>query len=299
MNRPLLTAIVPVYNTAKYLRASITSLLLQTHAEIQIVAIDDGSTDESVAIIRELASTDSRIQLICQSHKGPGAARNTGLDHALGDYIACIDSDDVLLPTAFSRCVDRLELGADMICFSSGVIDDAGAHLPDDPIYLRPDIPTAMHGVALLAELIAQDRCIACPPFYVTRASVVLNNGLRFLEGTIHEDEGFTPLVFCCADRAVSMAEVHYQYRQRSGSIIQGGSTKNESAAGYIAASAQLLKFLRDGTVQSPASRAVLTHLIKTRLSYARLAGEEAGCPMSSAEAWRMVRNLVREMRTT
>ena len=91
---PLVSVIVPVYNTSKYLRQCLDSILSQTLKEIEIICVDDGSTDKSLEILLEKESQDSRIIVLQQKNKGAGAARNYGISEARGDYIAFMDSDD-------------------------------------------------------------------------------------------------------------------------------------------------------------------------------------------------------------
>ena len=90
------SVIVPVYNAQKYIRKCVSSITSQTLKEIEIILIDDGSTDKSGEIIEELAKKDERIKIITQQNKGAGAARNAGLDIAKGDYIKFVDADDYL-----------------------------------------------------------------------------------------------------------------------------------------------------------------------------------------------------------
>ena len=91
---PLVSVIVPVYNMSKYLRQCLDSVLSQTLKEIEIICVDDGSTDDSLEILSEIAVKDSRVRVLQQENKGSGAARNYGISEARGEYIAFMDSDD-------------------------------------------------------------------------------------------------------------------------------------------------------------------------------------------------------------
>ena len=97
MTNPKVSVIIPVYNTGKYLESSVSSIQEQTLQDIEIIIIDDGSTDDSPAILKKLSESDARIRLFVQSNQGQSAARNLGLDNAQGDYIYFMDSDDILL----------------------------------------------------------------------------------------------------------------------------------------------------------------------------------------------------------
>lgn len=100
--------IMPVYNAAKYLRAALDSVLAQTYSEWECVCVDDGSRDESGQILDEYAAEDCRFKVVHQKNGGEGAARNSGLDIATGDWITCLDADDMYSP-------DRLEKFATII----------------------------------------------------------------------------------------------------------------------------------------------------------------------------------------
>lgn len=88
------SVIIPVYNSAQYLTKCIESMLNQTLKEIEIICVDDGSTDESLAIIKNYKKLDSRIKILTQENKYAGVARNNGMRIAKGEYLFFLDSDD-------------------------------------------------------------------------------------------------------------------------------------------------------------------------------------------------------------
>lgn len=98
-NTPLVTIIIPVYNTKKYLRDCVESVLSQTYHNLEIILIDDGSTDGSEKIVDDYAKTDKRIKVIHQKNQGQSSARNIGIQKATGDYVSFIDSDDKIKPS--------------------------------------------------------------------------------------------------------------------------------------------------------------------------------------------------------
>lgn len=97
-NNPKISIIIPVYNTAKYLPSCLNSVVNQTYQNLEIILINDGSTDNSLQIIQKYTKKDSRIKVINQKNQGQSAARNAGLKKATGDYISFIDSDDKIKP---------------------------------------------------------------------------------------------------------------------------------------------------------------------------------------------------------
>lgn len=116
MNSPQTTVsiIVPVYNPGPYLHACIDSALGQTYRNIELILVDDGSTDGSSAVIDHYAASDSRVTTLRQSNRGLSAARNAGLDIAQGDFITFLDADDILYPRFIELLTEQLNAGADI-----------------------------------------------------------------------------------------------------------------------------------------------------------------------------------------
>lgn len=90
----MVTIIIPIYNTARYLHHTMNSVVNQTYRNLQIICVNDGSTDQSLSILKEYAKIDSRIEIITQENSGSSSARNRGLESAKGDYVLFLDSDD-------------------------------------------------------------------------------------------------------------------------------------------------------------------------------------------------------------
>ena len=108
------TFIVPIYNAERYLSACLDSLLAQTAKELQIILVDDGSTDGSLAIAKSYTVRDPRVELYRQPHAGQSAARNLGLKHAHGEYVAFVDADDTIAPDWCEEHVEAVE-GVDYV----------------------------------------------------------------------------------------------------------------------------------------------------------------------------------------
>ena len=106
---PLVSVIMPVYNAEKYLKVALSSLLTQTYKNIEIICVNDGSTDHSLDILERMSSADKRIKVISQKNGGPAKARNAGLDAAKGKYISFVDSDDFVDRTMYSVLVEKAE----------------------------------------------------------------------------------------------------------------------------------------------------------------------------------------------
>lgn len=142
------SVIVPTYNVEKYISNAVISVLNQTHTNFELLIIDDGSPDRSLEICRQF--TDPRIKIISQKNRGLAGARNTGIRHATGDYLAFLDSDDVWLPEMLEKNVAHLEAAPEVgVSFNrSAFIDEAGEPLG---IYTMPqlknvDVPCLLRG---------------------------------------------------------------------------------------------------------------------------------------------------------
>lgn len=109
LKQELISIIIPVYNVAPYLREALDSVINQTYDNLEIIVVDDGSTDESGAICDEFASRDSRLIVIHQPHQNVSVARNTALDLATGDYIAFLDPDDAFHPSFMQTMHDTIQ----------------------------------------------------------------------------------------------------------------------------------------------------------------------------------------------
>ena len=121
------SVIVPVYNAEKTLVSCIGSVLHQPFEDIEVLAVDDGSTDQSLALLREIAEQDGRVRVFAQDNSGVAAARNLALNHAVGTYVQFVDSDDLLAPDATGRMVEAMRNLAEEIPVNAPLIAFNGA----------------------------------------------------------------------------------------------------------------------------------------------------------------------------
>ncbi len=121
----LVSIVIPVYNLEKYIENCLSKIICQTYKNLEIICVDDGSTDSSAEIISEFAQKDSRIKYICQENAGVSAARNKGLDIATGEYIMFVDGDDYLHNMAveiFTECIQSSDY--EIVCAPEKVVVD-------------------------------------------------------------------------------------------------------------------------------------------------------------------------------
>src|SRR3990172_5385939 len=127
----MVSVLMPFYNAERYVGEAIESILCQTFKEFELVAIDDGSTDRSLEVVRGYACRDTRIRCFSSAHKGIAATRNETLSRANGKYIAVMDADDISLPERLAKQVAYLESHPECVLVGSWVqlMDSAGRPL--------------------------------------------------------------------------------------------------------------------------------------------------------------------------
>lgn len=228
MESKKVSIVVPVYNVEKFLMYCLESITSQTYSDIEILLIDDGSTDGSGIICDTQADKDPRIRVVHQKNQGLSGARNTGIRAAEGEYITFIDSDDII----DSRYVEYLisSIGDSDIAACDFVnVPEEYMHTDEkdisviEPIYLtnveaiKEVYNSKYHGVDF----------IACAKLY--RLSLFVDNSFIFPEGRYHEDTFTTYRLFYQAHKIAYIDEGLYLYRQRMGSITKSNFNKKRS----------------------------------------------------------------------
>lgn len=120
---PLVSVIVPVYNVENHLEKCLESIITQTYKNLEIICINDGSTDSSFEILQKYAQKDNRIKLVNQENKGLGATRNVGLEVAQGEFISFIDSDDWVDKSLYQNCINKITSETDVIVFGAKTVN--------------------------------------------------------------------------------------------------------------------------------------------------------------------------------
>ena len=209
----LVSVIIPIYNIANYLQQCIDSLLNQSYSELEIILIDDGSTDRSPQICDENEKKDSRIKVIHKQNAGAASARNIGLDVAKGNYICFIDSDDYVKENYVEKLLYSLEMNnADVsVCSYQYLYKDAIEHEYMDPL-----------GVVSEKEFIRRFLTDwKCGLLWNKMFKATLMRNVRFEEGHKIDDEFFTYKVIMNADKVVVINDELHMYRMRASSVMQ------------------------------------------------------------------------------
>lgn len=224
---PLITVVIPIYNTEKYLTECVDSVRKQTYTNIEIILVDDGSPDRAPILCDEYAAVDSRIRVIHKKNGGLSSARNAGIKEANGSFVTFVDSDDVV----HARMIEKMYLlhekyDADIV--KIGLLETTVAkHEETASTEIVVDPITAMNRIYTdKPEIVC-----ACGKLF----KIELFQHLLFPEGIIHEDEFLMPKLFHRANKIVLSDEILYYYMQReNGSIMRSPFTKKRMDVLYV-----------------------------------------------------------------
>lgn len=215
MPKPVLSIILPVYNAEKTIRKTVESVLAQSVRDFELIAIDDGSKDQSGQICDEYAARDRRVRVIHQPNAGVSAARNAGIAASGGAYLGFVDADDWIAPDMFERLLRKADdTGADVVMCDAETVypdgrteEDTITQLPSDSVLQKPDFTPS-----LLLEMAGSVwRCIYSRRIYGGRETDPM--GLRFPLGVkFSEDRIFNLYAFGKADR-IAYVKKPYYYR--------------------------------------------------------------------------------------
>ncbi len=212
---PKISAVVPVYNVEKYLAQCLDSALAQTLTDIEIICVDDGSTDGSPAMLDAYAEKDSRVKVIHKENGGYGKAMNTGLEHATGEYFAVLESDDYLMPDSYELLYrNAVKFDADIV---RGDYYDYSTYNGQPNLKLKQITQDS----TWYYRLICPNDELEVYSFVmhnwtgIYRLSYLRENGIRYNEtpGASYQDNGFWFQVFSQTERLVYVPHAAYCYR--------------------------------------------------------------------------------------
>lgn len=232
--QPKVSVIIPVYNTAGYLESALMSVSEQTLEEIEIIIINDGSTDSSGQIIDEFQIKDCRVKYYYQTNQGQSVARNTGLDKATGEYVYFMDSDDILEKNALEICYQRSKTdNLDFGFFDADVFSEDGSTLQWDYIRTGKMTEEILQGCEAMEKLLNIGRFRVAPWLLFIRRNFIEEFQLRFFPGIIHEDELFTTKLFIEAKRVALIPHILFHRRVRPNSTMTK-KFSDRNAEGYL-----------------------------------------------------------------
>lgn len=224
---PKISVIVPVYDCEKYIKKCVDSILNQTFKDLEIILIDDGSTDKSGKICDELKLKDGRIKVIHQENKGVSSARNEGLKIANGEYISFVDGDDYLSEDMYEFLYDNLKKsGADIsVC---GIVN---CFLKADGSEKRVR-QFSFNGSGLLSGKEAMSEALKSRIFSVNPVNKLFSanifKGEKFPEGKTSEDAFLVPKILLKAKKVFYSSETKYYYVRHESSITTSDFAHND-----------------------------------------------------------------------
>lgn len=256
-----ISVIIPVYNAEKYLRTCLRSVLGQSFRDLEVICVDDGSSDGSAAVLAEFAASDLRVRVLSQPNEGQGVARNRGLDAATGAYVYFMDADDELAgPDVFGYLAAEMTAQAlDMLLFDAETRMDDGCRSEEvnaaDYVRTR-DYSAVRSGPQMFADLWRHRDFTVSPCLFISRRGFLSTNAIRFAEGVVHEDNVFMLRALMSARR------VSHRRRRLYVRCVHAGTTMTKplslgNVRGYVVCH-QVARKLQERTDLSRAVRSAL-----------------------------------------
>ena len=247
-----ISIIVPVYNAEKYLRECIDSLLCQTLKEVEFIFVDDGSTDESLDLLNEYKSHDSRIHVISQENNNAGVARNKGMDAAKGKYLMFLDSDDYFKPNLLHEAFHTAESKqAQIVVFEYYSFNETSGKIEKRRSGHFPKEMFCIEDLGICAFQI----CKAMPWNKIFLRQFIVDNKIRFQSIKRCNDKVFVFTALSCAKKVFHLNKRLLYYRYNNPTSLQG--TRNRSREDFINSLVALKKELKNRDLLSDKLREI------------------------------------------
>lgn len=218
-----ISVIVPVYNSEKYIERCLTSIINQTYKNIEIIIINDGSTDNSQGIIdKYVKENQNTIKTYQTKNNGVASARNLGIEKVTGDYFLFVDSDDYIEQNLIEKLNSIIEKEkVDIVKYKMKIIKENNTgEISAGPVFEKTSGEDAFN------KLCYTDKMIDTPCLYLFNTEYFKNNSFKFTENTYHEDFGLIPLVIVKANSFISTKICGYCYIYTDDSITRNKDNK-------------------------------------------------------------------------
>ena len=219
-NQPLVSVIIPVYNVEEYLRECVDSVIGQTYKNLEIVLVDDGSTDSSGKICDEYLEKDERVAVIHQKNGGLSQARNKGFSESDGKYVYFLDRDDYISENTLGTLVEIAEKDNSDIVFFDAVSFADTDDFEVSQNYIRKNKYKTDNGYAVFSEMSKTKEFHSAVPLLFIKSAFLLESGVSFISGILYEDMVFTYQLFCKAAVVSQCTDALYHRRYRKNSIM-------------------------------------------------------------------------------
>lgn len=218
---PKVSVIIPVYNVEKYLKRCLDSVINQTLTDIEMICVNDGSTDSSAEILNEYAKKDDRIKIINQVNSGLSEARNVGVREATGEFIGYLDSDDFIEKDYYGTLYNAAKAnGADIACAS--IIRENNKQKKILIEYKEEQSAETVKEKFELAHI--PEHCYVWNKIY--NREKLIKSGVEFVRGLMYEDAVYSPDVIEALGKLTVVPRIYHHYWNNSGSIIKSPSDK-------------------------------------------------------------------------
>ena len=215
-----ISVIIPVYNNEKYIQRCIESIINQSYKKLEIICVNDGSTDNSLKILEEYAKNDDRIKIITQNRSGAAISRNTGILAATSNYISFVDSDDWVEIDTFEKAISKMTDKIDVVVWGANIINE-GLDENNRGII----VGNSYHKIKVTGNKKITDDILKKTTYTVWnklfKKSIIDKYNIKFLENRIFEDDNFTIIYFLHCKRGYFLPDYLYNYVQRPNSIME------------------------------------------------------------------------------
>lgn len=254
---PLISVIVPIYKTEKYLRKCLDSICNQSYRNLEIICVNDESPDHSLEILREYAAGDPRIKIVDQKNKGLSGARNAALDICTGEYVAGVDSDDFLEPGIYEKAAPYLDGAVDVLFYQINIVNEDGMS-PNAGLEEYHRLKYRGHQDLTLEMALRGPICFWNK---IWRRSLIEQYRIRFPDGFIREDNAFFCMFFAVAHHIYYLDAVGYNYVQRGGSIMHSDRTHVANARNFCGVWRYVFGFYQRHGIVERAAELYLSYL--------------------------------------
>ena len=240
-----MSIIVPVYNVEMYLAKCLDSICSQLNEDIELICVNDSSTDDSIKILEEYQKKYNFMVINNEHNLGLAESRNVGFGYAGGKYIWFIDSDDFLEDNVINKCIETLEKNElDVLAFDA--VQVLGNNNTEKICTRRRKYKYTgvFDGKGMLLEQLGHGEYLATAWQAAYRREFLMENNIKFISGIFHEDEWFTFQVYMKARRAMTINDVMYVYRKREGSITAGGDI-DKRFEGLLITYSNIIRYLK------------------------------------------------------
>lgn len=241
--------VIPAYNIEKHIEKCLESVINQTLKEIEIIVVDDGSTDSTLEKINKFANTDSRIKVISQTNQKQGAARNRGIEIARGEYIGFVDSDDYIDTDYYAKLYNTASKFCADIAVTN-ILKHKKKYDKYNVLYKKVEVASSIDAKYKLCE--DKTRRFFYVMNKIFKKDYIKKHNILFPEGCYFEDVMFSTKAIYYANEIVSVPDAEYHYVEHSTSTVKSKANIQKKKEDHINASIELQEFAKKHSIKLP-----------------------------------------------